>query len=107
MHRWLDNNRFLLASLATLIVASHLQFGLGILAWLLPLPALRYLRRTEGWKPRLGLVAVAMMAWTLAVVKIVTDPIPVAMAPLYGIPLAVFGMSTVQSTRREPGEPGS
>ena len=57
-----------------LLVTAHLRFGIGALAFIAPLPSLRYLRRTHGWASRLALSAALMVGWSLAVLKIVTPP---------------------------------
>jgi apolipoprotein N-acyltransferase len=75
---------------AVLLVAAHLRFGLGLLAWVAPVPFLRYLRLTSGWKSRLALVGTLFAAWVGAVAKIVTTPIPLALAPAFAAPTALF-----------------
>ncbi|MCC6876381.1 MAG: hypothetical protein IT378_18895 [Sandaracinaceae bacterium] len=75
---------------AALIFASQLRFGVGALAWLAPIPWLRYLRITSGWRSRALVMAAFGAVWTLTVVKIVTAPVPLAMAPLFGLPTTVM-----------------
>jgi apolipoprotein N-acyltransferase len=70
-------------------VASQLRFGIGILAWLAPVPFLRYLRITERWPSRLAFLGASLVAYTLAVAKIITVPLPIAFAPLFGVPLGL------------------
>ncbi len=73
-----------------LIAATQLRWGLGVLAWIAPLPALRYLRTTTGWRSRGLLVAAGCMGWLLAVLKITTAPIPATLAPVFALPIAFF-----------------
>lgn len=73
-----------------LVAATHVRFGLGALAWIAPLPWLRYLRLTHGWRSRATLSAVFAVAWTLAIAKILTGPMPLVMALLFSLPLAAF-----------------
>lgn len=92
---------------AVLLIASQMRFGLGVLAWLAPVPWLRYLRLTTGWRSRLGLTLALLVAWTLAVLKIVTAPVPAVLAVGFSLPIMVtqvlplFGWSLV---RRRLGE---
>ncbi len=87
----LDRHPWSWLALWTLLIAfGQLRWGMGSLAWIAPLPALRYLRITAGWRSRGLLVAAALLAWTLAVLKIISAPIPVFFAPLFSLPIAVF-----------------
>jgi apolipoprotein N-acyltransferase len=71
---------------AALIVLVNLRWGLAMLAWVAPLPVMRYLRLAPGWRPRAALALVLPIAWTLAVLKIVTHPLPPAAALGFGVP---------------------
>lgn len=73
-----------------LVVASQLRFQIGMLVWVMPVPFLHYLRRTTGWASRAKFLGVMFLAWSLAVAKIVTGQIPLAMAPLFGLPIMLF-----------------
>lgn len=79
----------LLAMGAVLLIASQMRFGIGILAWCAPVPWLQYLRVTRGWKSRLSFVGVAWAAWVLAVLKIVTAPVPAPIALAFGTGIAI------------------
>lgn len=83
----------LLAMGALLLVASQMRFGIGILAWVAPVPWLQYLRITAGWKSRLAFVGVTWLAWSAAVLKIVTAPVPAAMSLLFGTGIALALMA--------------
>ncbi|MCP4448153.1 MAG: hypothetical protein GY811_22870 [Myxococcales bacterium] len=74
----------LLAMGALLLIASQVRFGVGALAWVAPVPWLQYLRITQGWKSRLAFVGVAWLAWVLAIMKIVTAPVPAVMSLAFG-----------------------
>lgn len=78
-------------------VLGHLRWGVDLLAWIAPVFWLHYLRvvaarPTGGERARgvLGFCSVWLLAWTLAVLKITTDPIPHAFAPLFSVPLALL-----------------
>ena len=73
-----------------LIAAAHLQPGIGVLAWIAPLPWLRHLRVTRGLRSRTLFAAAWTLAWALAVAKIVTAPVPLAMVPALALPVALF-----------------
>lgn len=75
---------------AALIVLSQLRWGLGLLAWLAPIPLLHWLRHARGVGDRLLFTAVVLAAWTLAVGKIVTEPLPLVAALGFGVPFGAF-----------------
>lgn len=74
---------------AVLLVASQMRFGLGVFAWIAPVPWLHYLRITDGWKSRAALVGVGLLAWSLATAKIVTAPVPMVMALGFAVPFSI------------------
>lgn len=75
---------------ALLVPAAHLRLGIGVLALFAPVALLRFLRLAPGCRARAALVAARVVAWSLAVVKIATAPIPVALAPMFGAPIAAL-----------------
>lgn len=82
------SSRVWLIAGAVLLGLSHMRWGIGVLAWVAPIPFLVYLRATRGALAR-GLFALALYAgYTLAVLKIVTAPLPPAFAPLFALPTA-------------------
>jgi apolipoprotein N-acyltransferase len=84
------SSRVWLAAGAVLLGLSHMRWGVGVLAWVAPIPFLIYLRATSGARARL-LVGLALFAgYTLAVLKIVTAPLPPALAPLFALPTAAL-----------------
>ncbi len=80
---------YLLAGLFTM-TASHLSFNMDLLGWIAMVPFLIYLTKTKGWKSRLLFALTLVLAWSLAVSKIITDPVPNFLIPLYAIPLSLF-----------------
>jgi apolipoprotein N-acyltransferase len=81
---------FLLLLGIFLMASTHMTFSIGILAWIAYVPFLLYLHQTSGWQSRLWFFLAYVMAWSLTVFKIVTDPIPFFVIPMYSIPIAVF-----------------
>ncbi len=84
------SSSLLLALGILLIAGSHMTISIGILAWIAYVPFLLYLFQTNGWKSRLWFFLAYLLAWSLAIFKIVTDPIPVFIIPMYSIPIALF-----------------
>jgi len=83
---------WLLVSGVILIAGTHMTFNMGILAWFSAVPFLLYLDRTSGFKSRLYFGLAMILAWSLCVLKITTDPLPLAMVPMFSIPLALIQM---------------
>jgi len=73
-----------------LLVISQMRLGLGIVAWLAPVPFLHYLRRTNGWRSRLAFFGATAVGWSLATLKIVTAPVPAIAAAGFAAPLTVL-----------------
>ena len=75
---------------ALLVFAANLRGPVGLLAWVAPVPLLRFLRLRGGWRSQ-GLVLLTLVVgWCGASWKIVTDPLPAAFA-LLGLGFALFG----------------
>jgi apolipoprotein N-acyltransferase len=72
-----------------LIAASQVRAGVGFLAWLAPVPWLRYLRLTAGWPSRLAFAGALFGAWTLATAKIASEPMFLALAPIFALPITI------------------
>ena len=83
---------WLLLTGVALIAGTHMRFNIGILAWVSSVPFLLYLDRTSGFKSRFFFGLALFLAWSLCVLKITTDPLPVAMIPMFSIPLALIQM---------------
>jgi len=84
----------LLAAGAALIVATHLRWGIGVLAWIAPVPLLAYLRQTAGWRARLALAGTVIAAWIVAVLKIITPPVPLIAALGFGVAIGIFSVAS-------------
>lgn len=72
-----------------LMAAAHLTYHIEILAWVSSVPFMLYLSRTRGFWSRFNFMMALLIAWSICVLKIVTDPIPLYMIPLYSIPLTL------------------
>jgi apolipoprotein N-acyltransferase len=75
---------------ALLIAAAHLRWGIGPLAWVAPVPFLWVLRRSEGWRARLAVVAALYAGFSLALLKITTAPLDPAFPFLFALPITLF-----------------
>ncbi len=73
-----------------LVVAANFRFGIHLLGWLAPIPWLRYLRLTRGWRSRTLFAAVLFAAWCLAMLKIVTPPVPPLALVGFALPILLF-----------------
>jgi len=72
---------------ALLLCLAHMRWGIGVVAFLAPIPMLRGLRLGGStWL----FFAFTIIGWTLAVLKICTDPIPAPFAIAFALPTAVF-----------------
>lgn len=78
-----------LALYGLLIPATQMRFGLGVLAWVAPVPLIHYLRLRPAWGAGASALLVGMMAWTLATLSIVTAPLPAVLAPAFGVPIGL------------------
>ena len=67
-----------------------MTFNIGILAWFSSVPFLLYLHRTRGFRSRLYFALALILAWSLCVFKITTDPLPLAMVPMFSVPIALI-----------------
>jgi apolipoprotein N-acyltransferase len=81
---------FLLFAGVVLLVGTHMTIGIGLLAWIAYVPFLLYLHQTEGWQSRLWFALAYLLAWSLTVAKIITDPLPLFLVPLYAVPITLF-----------------
>jgi apolipoprotein N-acyltransferase len=90
---WSSKRPFVwLAVGAALIALANMRWGIGICGWLAPIPLLRYLRVTEGWRSRVVFAVVVVIAWVVATAKIVSTPLPLVFA-LVGVPIALLQIS--------------
>jgi apolipoprotein N-acyltransferase len=72
-----------------LLVLSQTRWGVAPLAWIAPVPLLMALRSRRDARFRWLFAGLSLLAWSLATLKIVTEPLPWAFALAYGIPLAL------------------
>src|SRR5512139_910003 len=79
----------LLAGVA-LTALAHVRAPLAALAWVAPVPFLMLLRSRPGWHARAAVVLALLVAWSLALGKILTDPMPAALALAFGVPIALL-----------------
>ena len=85
MKRLLERPAFVLGLGCVLIFAANFRWGVGVVAWIAPVPLLRYLRLTRGWRSRLAFGAALCAAWIATTLKIVTAPLPVVAALPLGL----------------------
>lgn len=91
---------------AALIAIANVRWGVGALAWIAPVPMLRYLRLTKGAASRALFVSAVTVAWIVAIAKIVSAPLPLGFS-LLGIPYALapcVGYLGADVVRRRAGE---
>ncbi len=69
---------------------THMTFSIEVMAWVSSVPFLIYLGLTQGWKSRLNFSLALVLAWSLVVTKIISDPIPLVLVFLYSIPISLF-----------------
>lgn len=74
----------------SLIILSHTRFGIGMLAFVEPIPFLIYMERSKSSRSKPYLFLALFIGWTLAIAKIVTDPIPWFISPAYALPISLF-----------------
>lgn len=89
--KWAESgSKWLLAVGILTIAAAHVTFGIGLVAWVSSLPFLLFLARTQGWASRLIFVAALIGAWSVAIVKIITPPIPFGLVFMFSVPIALI-----------------
>ena len=92
MKRLLERPAFLLGLGCALIFAANFRWGVGVAAWIAPVPLLRYLRLTRGWRSRLVFGTALCAAWIATTLKIVTVPLPAVAALPMGLMAAMFNL---------------
>ena len=93
MKRLFERPALLLTVGCVLIFAANFRWGVGALAWVAPVPLLRYLRLTRGWRSRLLFGIALCAAWIATTLKIVTVPLPVVAAIPTGLVAAMFNLA--------------
>ena len=73
-----------------LLFASQLRFAMGVLAWIAPIPVLRYLRFNGSLRCRAAACLAIVLTWVLTVAKIVTAPVPLAASLGFGLPVGAM-----------------
>jgi apolipoprotein N-acyltransferase len=81
---------WLLAGVIVTALAGN-RFNVAVLGWIAAVPWLVYLRRTDGLKSRALFLLAIQLGTLLQVAKIVTEPIPWLLAPMFSVPMALFG----------------
>lgn len=69
---------------------THLTINVEIFAWFSSIPFLLYLHFTTGVKSRIFFLLSLILGWSICVLKIATDPIPLLMVPMFSIPIALI-----------------
>lgn len=80
---------YLTIGIATMSL-THMTFSIEVMAWVSSVPFLIYLSITQGWKSRLIFSLAFVLAWSIVVMKIISDPIPLVLVFLYSIPISLF-----------------
>lgn len=89
------------------IALSANRWGVALLGWIAPVPFLVAARRLAGWRSWLIFLGVTCLAGLLATAKIITDPVPPALALAFGIPagitiwLVIFASEKIRRSRGE------
>ena len=73
-----------------LLAATHFRFGIDALTWVAWVPFLRFLRLRPGVGPAFMVIVAGIVAFTLGVLKIVTPPLPMAIAVGFGVPIGLM-----------------
>jgi len=73
-----------------MITLTYVQSPIGLLGWLAAIPFLRYARLRSTWRGLLTLTLALLTGWTLATVRIISVPLPMALAPMFGLPMGLF-----------------
>ncbi|MBK7149439.1 MAG: hypothetical protein IPH78_11620 [Bacteroidetes bacterium] len=80
---------FLLVGIVTIAIA-HLNVSIDLAGWIVYVPFLIYLKKTQGAKSKLPFVTALIVGWSVCITKIVSPPMPLAMVFLYSIPICLF-----------------
>jgi apolipoprotein N-acyltransferase len=86
----LDRRPFAWVLLGVVLLAStQIRAPVAALAWIAPVPWLRYLRSTTGRRSRAAFGLALFAAFTLATAKIASNPTILALAPMFALPVAI------------------
>ena len=79
-----------LALLSVLFIALvSMRFNISILAWVMYVPLLILIRHIDGVKGWFSVLVLLQIAVFLQIVKMITEPLPIVMALLFSVPMAV------------------
>ena len=92
------STRAWLALGAALVVIAAYRWGVPLAAWIAPVPFLIATRRATRWRARLVVLAVLTIATTIQVGKIMTAPLPLALALPFALPAALTGWLVLVAT---------
>ena len=101
------STRALLGLGAALTAIAAYRWGVSLAAWIAPAPFLLVMRRADGWRARLVVLAVVAVASIVSVGKIITAPLPWALAIPFALPSAVamwLVLVATEALRRRAGE---
>jgi len=82
------------------------RWGLAVLAWVAPVPWLVLATRAQGWRQWSGLFALSVVAHVAWMAKVVTAPMPWALAFGFGLPVALgtfVGLRAYRAVRDRGG----
>jgi len=94
-----------LGGLLTLLTGP--RWGVGALAWLLPVPYLLYARKAHGWRAWSAMFGVLLLGYCIQCAVFATPPVPVIAVIGFGPPLALLrflAIRTAEAVRRRAGE---
>ena len=83
------------------------RYNVAPLAWVAAVPWLVYLRQRAGWRDRALLLGALQVGYFLALLKIVTAPMPVSFAFMFSIPVALSAFvsyEVFEAMRRRLGD---
>ncbi len=75
---------------SAIITLTYVQSPIGVLAWLSAVPFLRYARLRSGWRALLLLTLALLIGWKRASARIISAPLPLALAPMFDLPLELL-----------------
>ncbi len=90
-----------------LTALSGMRWNIGLLAWVMAVPFLIYLRQARGWRDQVWLLAALQLGVGLQVAKIVSEPVSWLMVPLFSVPMAFsvwLGYVAFEALRRRLGD---
>ncbi|CAA6803708.1 MAG: Apolipoprotein N-acyltransferase / Copper homeostasis protein CutE [uncultured Sulfurovum sp.] len=83
------NRKFLWILSITFIALVGMRFNISLLAWVMFVPLLLLVRETKSKKSWFLIFALMQFSYFLQISKIITDPMPMVMALLFSVPMAL------------------